>query len=349
MSTSRRGRHTGRGTCWGAAGTLALLLVTVALPGCATTPPTSDAAAAAPTRVIIDTDLSLYWDDATAVGMANVLQQEGRVQVLGVMSDIRNPVAVAALDAIDTAYGHERIPVGAVFDAAANTAPHGYSDALAASLPHAIRDSAAAPGAVPLYRRLLAGQPDRSVTVVAIGAYTNLAGLLGSGPGQGSRLDGRQLVDAKVKRLVIEDGLFPAGGPAFTNERLDIPTARAVVGPGGWPTPIAWVDGYDGIQTKVGGTLCTVVPSRNPMRLVYEALFGCGPPGDGDWDGPTMLYAIEGGQGIFTVLGQGGRAVINPQGGLSWASGAGPADEVYVHVADQAALNRRIDTLIDTR
>ena len=69
------------------------------------------------------------------------------------------------------------------------------------------------------------------------------------------------MVATKVKRLVIEDGLFPAGGPAFTNERLDVAAARQVVGAGGWPTPIAWVDGYDGIETKVGGMLCTVVPS----------------------------------------------------------------------------------------
>ena len=45
--------------------------------------------------------------------------------------------------------------------------------------------------AVPLYRRLLAGQPNHSVTVVALGGDTNLAGLLRSGPGQGSSLPGR--------------------------------------------------------------------------------------------------------------------------------------------------------------
>jgi hypothetical protein len=34
----------------------------------------SDAAHSHPQRIIIDTDLSLWWDDATAVGMANVLR-----------------------------------------------------------------------------------------------------------------------------------------------------------------------------------------------------------------------------------------------------------------------------------
>ena len=300
-----------------------------------------------PQRIIIDTDLSLWWDDATAVGMANVLQQEGMVHILAVMSDIRNPVAAAALDAIDTAYGHSRIPVGAVADSAANTAPHGYSDELAEKLPHAIRNSSQAQPAVPLYRRVLANQPDHSVTIVAIGGDTNLAGLLRSRPGQGSSLPGRALVETKVKKLVIEDGLFPTGGPPFTNERLDIAATKQLVGAQGWPTAIAWVDGFTGINTKVGGNLCASVPPKNPMRIVYQKLFNCGPPGDGDWDGPTLLYAVGGAPGSFTELGQGGAAVINSQDGLTWGSGLQHPQEVYVHVANQSALNERINSLLD--
>lgn len=304
---------------------------------------------AADPHIIIDTDLSLYWDDTTALGIANVMEQEGRVQILGIMSDVRNPVAIGAIDAIDTAYGHSHIPLGAVADTKVDTAPHGYSNVLAALLPHAIRSGNNARGAVSLYRALLAHQPDHSVTIVSLGAYTNLAGLLRSKAGEGSSLNGRALVTEKVKRLVIEDGLFPNGGPAFTNQKLDLPAARAVVGGAGWPTPIAWVDGFDGINTRVGGSLCTEVPPNNPMRIVYHALFGCGPPGDGDWDGPTMLYAIGGSQGIFSELGQGGAAILNAQGGLSWQAKSPHHDEVYVHVADQQALNQRIDALLAAR
>lgn len=322
--------------------TAGLLRLTPATPAWAAT------TRSGPPRIIIDSDLSRWWDDATAVGMANVLEQRGKVRILGVMSDVRNPEADAALDAIDTAYGHARIPVGAVTGSAADTAPHGYSDVLAEELPHAIRNSSQAQPAVPLYRRLLAAQPDHSVTVVAIGGDTNLAGLLRSGPGHGSPLSGRTLVAEKVKNLVIEDGLFPTGGPPFTNELLDITATQRVVGAGGWPTPIAWVDGFTGINTKVGGRLCTSVPPKNPMRIVYTKLFECGPPGDGDWDGPTLLYAVDGASGIFSELGQGGAAVINSQGGLSWGSGAGHPHEVYVHVLDQTALDARINALLES-
>jgi hypothetical protein len=297
-------------------------------------------------RIIIDTDLSLWWDDATAVGMANVLQQSGRLRILGIASDIPNPLAVAAISAIDTAYGHPKIPLGAVTGSAADTAPHGYSDTLVRKFPHAIASSAQVAGAVSLFRHLLASQRNHSVTIVAIGAYTNLAGLLRSKSGQGSGLSGRALVANKVKRLVLEDGLFPAGAPPLTNQKLDLAAAREVVAGSRWPTPIAWVDGFVGIRTRVGGTLCATVPPSNPMRVVYEAEFGCGPPGDGDWDGPTLLYAVGGTQGFFSASGRGGAAVIGGTGGLVWRHDPARPHDVYVHVTNQQALNQRIDSLI---
>ena len=82
------------------------------------------------------------------------------------------------------------------------------------------------------------------------------------------------------------------------------------------------------------------------MRIVYEDLFHCGPVGDGDWDGPTLLYAVGDVPHAFAVLGRGGAAVINAQGGLSWQPTSHRRGDVYVHVADQQVLNRRIDQLL---
>jgi hypothetical protein len=293
--------------------------------------------------VIIDTDLSRWWDDASAIGLANVLQQQGAANVLGVVSDVRNPVAIAAIDAINTAYGHADIPLGAVAQSDADTFPHGYTDVLARRLPHSVRNSDDVPEAVALYRQLLAHQPDRSVTIVSLGAYTNLAGLLAS-PG------GRVLVTEKVKRLVIMDGVFPGGFGPVTNQKLDLAAARAVVaggtGAAPWPTPIAWVDGLPGIATRVGGTLCANAPEDNPMRIVYEELFGCGPVGDGNWDAPALLFAVGDVPRVFSVLGRGGAAVINEQGGLSWQETSPRRHDFYVHVADQPGLNQRIERLL---
>jgi Inosine-uridine preferring nucleoside hydrolase len=296
-------------------------------------------------RVIIDTDLSRWWDDASTIGLANVLHQRGKLRILGIVSNVPNRVAVAAIDGINTAYGHGDIPLGAVAGSDADTFQHGYTDELVRRLPNSVRDHTDVPSAVALYRRLLARQPDHSVTIVSVGGYTNLAGLLASKAGQGSSLDGRALVADKVKRLVQMDGIFPGGGPAFTNQKIDLESANAVVGGEGWPTPIAWVDGLGGIQTKVGGALCSEA-ARHPMRIVYEVLFACGPPGDGNWDAPTLLYAIGDLPGAFSEQGQGGAAVINPQGGLSWEVPSPRPNDLYVHVVDQSTLNQRIDELL---
>ena len=142
------------------------------------------------------------------------------------------------------------------------------------------------------------------------------------------------------------DGLFPVDGmPAFTNQKIDLAAATAVVG-GDWPVPIAWVDGSTGVATKVGTTLCTGTEPDHPMRIVYESLFACGPPTDGDWDAPTLLYAVGDVPDAFSEAGQGGAAVINPEGGLAWDDGSTRPDDLYVHVTDQAALNARIDQLL---
>jgi hypothetical protein len=298
-------------------------------------------------RIIIDTDLSRWWDDATAMGIANVLDERGEIKVLGIVSDVPNANAVAAIDAIDTAYGHPNLPLGAAANSAVDTFVHGYTDVLTSKLPHSVQSSNDVPSAVHLYRRLLAKQPNHSTTIVSIGGYTNLAGLLDSKAGQGSKLTGRRLITKKVKRLVIMDGLFPVGIFPVTNQLLDLAAANRVVEAPGWPTPIAWVDGLDGVSTRVGGQLCTTVPADHPMRIVFEALFGCGPPKDGDWDAPTLLYAVGDNPALFTELGQGGAAVINDQGGLSWQDNHPTRKhDVYVHLADQQALNKRIDELL---
>ena len=314
-----------------------------------TTPPTAAVAKTSVPSVIIDTDLSRWWDDATAIGLANVLQNRGEVRILGIVSDVPNKIAVAAIDAINTAYGNDDIPLGAVTDSDADAFQHGYTDTLVTRLPHSIKTSDDVPGAVALYRRLLAKAPDHSVTIVSLGGYTNLAGLLASTPDRHSSRDGRTLITTKAKKLVIMDGLFPGGAPALTNQKIDLAAASAVVGGEGWPTPIAWVDGFGGISTKVGGTLCAAAAPHHPMRVVYEALFGCKPPGDGNWDAPALLYALGDGERVFTELGQGGAAVINKQGGLAWQTPSPRTRDVYVHVADQAALNSRIEQLLVAR
>ena len=62
-----------------------------------------------------------------------------------------------------------------------------------------------------------------------------------------------------------------------------------------------------------------------------------------------MLYAVEGKQGLFSELGKGGAAYINSGGGLSWRTDPRRPHDLFVHVANQQALNNRIDALLGAR
>jgi pyrimidine-specific ribonucleoside hydrolase len=252
---------------------------------------------------------------------------------------------VAALDAINTGYGNDDIPLGAVAGSNADDFDHGYTDEVVARLSHDVNTSSDVPEAVALYRELLAKQPDRSVTIISVGGYTNIAGLLASEPDDFSKLDGRALIKKKVKRLVQMDGLLPGGIFPVTNQEIDLEAATEVV-EGNWPTPIAWVDGTIGVRTIVGRDLCTDTPADHPMHVLYEILFDCGIVRDGNWDAPTFLYAIGDIRKAFDELGEGGAVVLNEQGGLTWDEKSKRKKDVYVHPKNQDRINERIEELL---
>lgn len=100
---------------------------------------------------------------------------------------------------------------------------------------------------------------------------------------------------------------------------------------------------------SLSAVMCASAPPEHPMRIVYEVVFAFGPPADGNWDAPTLLYAIGDRQGVFSEPGQGGAAVINAPSGLSWEAPSSRPNDVYVHVVDQQALDQRIDELLPAR
>jgi hypothetical protein len=128
-------------------------------------------ASASPIRLIVDTDFGQWWDDVAALATVLAAADTGRVRLLAVMSDVDNPWDAAGLDAVNTWYGRPDIPIRVATGAI--SVEQNYSQMLAQRYTHAGQPS----DAVGLYRRLLRAQPDHSVTILSIGALTNLAQL----------------------------------------------------------------------------------------------------------------------------------------------------------------------------
>src|SRR5262249_39788237 len=149
------------------------------------------------------------------------------------------------------------------------------------------------PDAAQVYREVLAGQADRSVTIVTVGYLTNLKTLLAS-PG------GADLIRAKVAMWVCMGGNFVGQPPkddlklGNVNFQRDAAAALFVVPQ--WPAPVVFVGREIGSVPSglhVGECLAKT-PPENPVRRAYEHYFGGALKSRHVADLVTVLYAVRG-------------------------------------------------------
>ncbi len=269
---------------------------------------------AEPVRVILDTGIGAGVDDLGALAVLHALADAGEAEVLAVMVSAGGDAAAgAAVDAINTYYGRPDLPIGVVAGPAPSEPPR-YTAELAAGFPNDLVD---APAAVDLYRQVLSGQPDGSVTIVSVGFLTNLADLLASPGDDTSPSTGVRLVESKVARLVAMGGAYPEStalldSPEFNFAR-DAPAAQSVVDD--WPTPMVFSGFEVGNSVLTGAVLQTDTPVQDPVREGYR-LWGVD-GNQGSFDLTAVLAAIRGtADGSFEVCT--GRNRVGVDGATSW-------------------------------
>jgi inosine-uridine nucleoside N-ribohydrolase len=262
-----------------------------------------------PVRIILDVDLAEDVDDAGAVAVLHALANRGEAEILGMLVSSKNEWVGPALDAINTWYGRPDIPIGYQRgheygyrnpkDADRQTTSK-YAEPVARAFPHRLQRSSDAPDAATLCRKLLAAQPDGSVTIVTTGFLTNLRNLLDSPPDASSPLGGEALVKQKVKQWVCMGGIFPGGkfpnGGGEYNVMWDtVASVRAI---NDWPTPVVFSGFEIGARVKVGARL-RETPGSNPVRACYEHYNGL--KDREAWDLTAVLYAVRGARSYWAL------------------------------------------------
>ena len=170
-------------------------------------------------NLILDTDIGPDYDDVGAMAVMHALADSGRVNILAVMASNKVPTIAPVISVLNTWFGRPEIPIGVVKGKGVDLkAWQKWDSVLVADYPHRIRSNDEAEDAVKLYRKILAAQPDHSVTIVTIGFFTNIADLLRSAPDAFSDLDGIRLVERKVAQLVSMAGAFPKGSEFNVNQ-----------------------------------------------------------------------------------------------------------------------------------
>jgi hypothetical protein len=250
-------------------------------------------------HLILDTDMDSDCDDVAALGLLHVLADRGEVVPLAVVTSGLNAWSGPCVEAINTWYGRPDLPIGTA-RAPAPDQDSRYARAVAQRGRHRLQRSADATDALDLYRRILAAQPDGSVTIATIGDMTNLARLVATP-------EGVDLVRAKVVLWVCMGGNF-IGRPAHddlklgnNNFTLDAPATYAAITR--WPGPILFA-GREVCSVPSGvklGARFASLPPEHPLRIAYESYFGGAAQDRHVADIATVLAAVRGPGPLWTV------------------------------------------------
>ena len=167
--------------------------------------------------MILDMDLGSSTDDLVCMDLMLKSHLDGEINLLGIICDRMGDSNAIVADIFRTYYGLPDIPIGLERDGVENPQVFvNYSpflDTLGLSSGHRVferqvSDCSLLPDAYKLYRKLLSGADDRSVTIISTGFLTSISNLLTSPSDEFSDLSGDLLVARKVKELIIMAGQF---------------------------------------------------------------------------------------------------------------------------------------------
>ena len=274
---------------------------------CAVYFPGGAVAVDSPPGIILDTDFRSDVDDVGTLALLNALADNGECVLLGVMASQTGPWVIGAINAVNTWYGRGQVPIGL-----SPVVDQRFDDYYAPVIGDperypSTRSNATAPDSTTLYRRLLDTSADQSVIVVVVGGQICVHRLLLStadpeGDGSIGR-SGRELIAAKVRKLVIMGGNFVDPNQREHNMALDMEAAQTVAE--SWPTPIVYSGFEIGRPVMTGGALTQ--PENNPVAKAYE-LFPAGGIGtiasSSSYDQTALYYAVRGIDGNGRTLWQ---------------------------------------------
>jgi inosine-uridine nucleoside N-ribohydrolase len=247
----------------------------------------------------------------------------------------------AAINVFNTYFNRPDIPIGVVQgNAVALGDKQHWTDSILIRYPHKIQNNDEAENALDLYRRILASQPDHSVSIITVGFLTNLANLLESGPDKYSKLNGADLVRKKVKSLVCMAGRFPTG----REFNLDQDPASSKKLMSSWPEPILF-SGFE-IGQKIKTGLPLIHDDRIRHSPVKDVFAQCIPMSAEDssgrmsWDETAVFVAVRGWRNYYDL--QMGDCRISSDGSNEWIN----SGKMKAHLVEKKSP-REIEAIIN--
>jgi inosine-uridine nucleoside N-ribohydrolase len=269
-----------------------------------------------PVKIIFDTDLGPDYDDVGALAFLHAMADSGKAVILATLASNKHDLVAPSIEVINTYFGRKDLPIGAPkTEGVSMTASQHWPDSIVAKYPHKITSTSEVPDAVTIYRKVLAAQPDSSVTIVTVGFLTNLSHLLQSQPDSHSPLNGIELISKKVKRLVAMAGKFPEGREF--NIFMDSTSSEYVFNE--WPGEIVFTGFEIGNEIHTGLILINSDIQNSPVKDVFRISIPLSEEdknGRMSWDETAVLISVYGTGGFFET--RKGNIIVKSNGSNSW-------------------------------
>jgi inosine-uridine nucleoside N-ribohydrolase len=294
--------------------------------------------------IILDTDIAPDYDDVGAMAVLHSLVDHNEAKILATISCNTFETTAPTLSVLNTYFKRADIPIGVTkSDKPNKDCKQKWAEAIVQKYPHSMTKNEDVWDAVQLYRRVLSTQPNKSVTIVSIGFFTNLAMLLDSKPDRFSPLKGKDLVARKVKQLVSMAAGIGNDGKGFRefNVLVDAQSSQKVFSE--WPTPIL-LSGFEiGQKILTGKRLIADSSIHNsPVKDAFQIAltFDKNTEGRHSWDQTAVLVAVRGAEPYFNVrkinfeIKDDGTSVVIPGERYSYLTEKMPANEVAKVIED---------------
>ena len=272
--------------------------------------------------VIFDTDMGPDYDDVGAIAMLHAMADKNECRILATMASNKHKYVASTLSVLNTYFNRPGIPIGVVRGNAVDMgATQKWDSLIVARYPHTVMSNEAALDATVLYRKILAAQPDNSVTIITVGFLTNMANLLQSKPDKYSSLAGKALIQKKVKLMVSMAGCFDKAMPQFKEFNVVKDSVASKIAFDNWPTPIIFSGFEIGAKIFTGLPIVNSSIMHSPVKDVFSLSIPLDPNdknGRMSWDETAVLVAVRGYQPYFNVVK--GKIVCYSNGSTGWDS-----------------------------
>ena len=272
--------------------------------------------------VIFDSDFGPDYDDVGAIAMLHAFADNGECKILATVGSNSHPYIANLLSIYNAYFNRPEIPIGVVRGPSVNfKASQKWDSIVVATYPSKIKSNDEVEDAIKVYRKILASQPDNSVTIVTVGFLTNMANLYNSQPDNFSPLSGKDLVKKKVKKLVCMAGHFGDEMGKFRefNVERDAVASKTVFD--NWPTQIIFSGFEIGIRVSTGLPLINNANIQNsPVKDAFAISIAKDKEKYGrfSWDQTAVLIAVRGYEKYYDVAE--GKFICNADGSNLWDS-----------------------------